>query len=362
MRALATIPQDFLAANTAARDAVSWARALAVTGGGVAARDHFATLASAKSMELFERAAVAPGSITDPSFGGPISPVAPLFAAFLTIIRPKSVLGRLVGVKPVPFRVGIPRQTGVASAGWVGEGSPAPLSRFALDTLQLDEAKISAIIVLSRELAKSSAPDAAGICEAEIAAAITAAVDVALLDPSAAEVPGVSPASLMYGAPTVASTGATSDAFRADVQALLLALIDAGAEFQTPTWIMRPATLIKISLLEGIADLMRDGLIAGVPIMTSTNAPNDGNSPGDANIYLIDGSGVVTADAGLDISLSTQATLQMDDAPDDPTAASTVEVNLFQRDLVGLRATRYVTWAKRNEGVAGYISGVSYSA
>jgi hypothetical protein len=123
---------------------------------------------------------------------------------------------------------------------------------------------------------------------------------------------------------------------------------------------MRPAILIAISLFDG--DLLRDGKIAGIPVLTSSHAPNDGDSPGDANIYLVDGAGVLLADGGLDISLSGQATLQMDDAPDSPATGATVLVNLFQRNLIGLRCTRFIRWAKRNQGVAGYISGVAYEA
>ena len=50
----------------------------------------------------------------------------------------------------------------------------------------------------------------------------------------------------------------------------------------------------------------------------------------------------------------------MDDSPDNPTTATTVLVSLWQRNLVGIRAERYVNWVKARPASVQYLSGVNW--
>ena len=51
----------------------------------------------------------------------------------------------------------------------------------------------------------------------------------------------------------------------------------------------------------------------------------------------------------------------MDNAPTMPTAA-TVMISLWQNNLIGIRAERYINWAKRRAGAVAYIDSVNYGA
>ena len=75
---------------------------------------------------------------------------------------------------------------------------------------------------------------------------------------------------------------------------------------------------------------------------------------------LIESADVVLADAGAEVDITTQATIDADSAPDDPSTAATVLISLFQQNLVGLKVIRFVTWTKRSATSAGYISGVTF--
>ena len=61
------------------------------------------------------------------------------------------------------------------------------------------------------------------------------------------------------------------------------------------------------------------------------------------------------------IDASDQASVQMDTAPDSPPTASTALVSLWQMNFVGLRAERWINWAKRRSTAVGYISNANYA-
>jgi hypothetical protein len=51
----------------------------------------------------------------------------------------------------------------------------------------------------------------------------------------------------------------------------------------------------------------------------------------------------------------------MDSAPANPTDATTVLVSMFQRNLVALRAERWINWAKARSSAVQRITTVAYA-
>jgi hypothetical protein len=66
----------------------------------------------------------------------------------------------------------------------------------------------------------------------------------------------------------------------------------------------------------------------------------------DAILYADDG--------GVTIDVSREASVQMDSAPDNPALATTVLTSLWQNNLVGLRAERFINWKKARPGCVQY--------
>ena len=62
-------------------------------------------------------------------------------------------------------------------------------------------------------------------------------------------------------------------------------------------------------------------------------------------------------DGGVDVSISSEASLQMDDAP---TAGAAQLVSLWQNNLIGFRAERTVNWARRRDNSVAYLTGVKW--
>ena len=50
----------------------------------------------------------------------------------------------------------------------------------------------------------------------------------------------------------------------------------------------------------------------------------------------------------------------MDSAPDNPALATTVLTSLWQNNLVGLRAERFINWLRAKTEAVKYVSGATY--
>jgi hypothetical protein len=77
-----------------------------------------------------------------------------------------------------------------------------------------------------------------------------------------------------------------------------------------------------------------------------------------SDIYLGD-------EGGVDVSVSTEASLEMDNAPTNASApsgavAETTMVSLWQTNSVGFRAERAINWALRRTDSVQYIEGVTW--
>lgn len=90
-----------------------------------------------------------------------------------TIMRLATVMGGLVG------NVEIPKQTGGATAYWVGEGEDATEGTPVIGQLDLSPNTVAAYTDITRRLLMQSTPDAEGIVRRDLANAIAQAIDKA---------------------------------------------------------------------------------------------------------------------------------------------------------------------------------------
>src|SRR5262249_29053130 len=80
----------------------------------------------------------------------------PLADAFVEFLRPLTVLGRLAGVRRIPFNVAVPAATAGTSAGWVGERRTISVSAMGFRSVTFAESKVAGLVVLARNLVRSS--------------------------------------------------------------------------------------------------------------------------------------------------------------------------------------------------------------
>lgn len=90
-----------------------------------------------------------------------------------SIMRMATSMGGLVG------NVDIPRQTGGATAYWVGEGDDAQEGTPSLGQIELSPKSVAAYTDITRRLLKQSTPDAEGIVRRDLVNAVAQAIDYA---------------------------------------------------------------------------------------------------------------------------------------------------------------------------------------
>jgi HK97 family phage major capsid protein len=319
---------------------------------------------------VIEKAAVNAGSTSDSTWASPLLEYTNMASEFIEYLRPLTVMGRMDGFRRVPFNIKVPRQTGGASVNWVGEGKVKPLSSLAFDNVTLDFAKIAGIIPLTEELVRFSSPAAEELVRSDLARAIAQFKDAEFLDPSNAST-DVSPASVTYGLSAITSTGTTAAAFRADVKSMFAAMLAANQQVAGGYWVMTQAQALGLSMMMNALDQrefpdvnMMGGTLFGFPVLTTENLAASTGSPSDGYpiIFVMPAEILLADDGGVTIDMSREASLQMDTTPDSPVSASTVTVNLWQHNMVAIKAELYTNWKVRRTTAAGVITGAKYSA
>ena len=112
---------------------------------------------STPEVALYLKAAVAAGTVTDATWAAPL--VNQIIADdFLALLRPATILGKIPGLRNVPFNTKVPAQTAGGTYGWVGEAKPKPVTKLAFSSETLGISKVAGIIVLTEELVRLSQP------------------------------------------------------------------------------------------------------------------------------------------------------------------------------------------------------------
>jgi HK97 family phage major capsid protein len=325
-------------------------------------------------------AAVAAGDTTTAGWASELVYNQNLVNEFINFLRPMTIIGRIPGLTNVPFNVRVAGATSGTSAGWVGQGFPAAVSKMATNAVTLGIAKAAGIVVLDAELIRSSAPSAELLVRNDLAKAVSQFVDTQFVSPDVAASANVSPASITNGVNPTAATGTTGATLRTDVQTLFNIWIQANLDPSGGVWIMTPTQALAISLMlnalgqslfqgPGNTINMNGGTFFGLPVVTSQSCQMIGSPVvGEGQmIILLNAPEIMLADDGqVTIDASAEASLQMLDNPtNQSTAASggptpTTVVSMFQTNSVALRATRFVNWVKRRPIAVQYIKDAAY--
>jgi HK97 family phage major capsid protein/HK97 family phage prohead protease len=308
--------------------------------------------------ETILKAAVLPGTTTDSTWAAPLINYQVLASEFLEFLRPLTVIGRIPGMRRVPFNIQIPSQTAGSLAQWVGEMISKPVSALAFTSITLRWAKVANIIVLTDELVRFSNPAAEAIVRDDLADGVAQFLDQQFLTPSVTEVTNVSPASITNGAPNSAASGTTADNVRTDFKTVIASFASANIPFSGIVMLMNTNLAASLGMMHNalgqpeFPTLSGDGgSIMGIPVVVSDNVPS-------ATVIFVKASEILIADdGGVDIAVSREASLQLDSNPSEP---PTTMVSLFQQNAVALRAERYINWKRRRTQSVYYLTSVNY--
>lgn len=281
---------------------------------------------------------------------------------FVSLLNPLTAIGRArPRMRRLPFQVRTPRELAAVGGGWLGLGAAIPVTRADFDGLTLERYEAAVIVMLTKELAMTTGTAGEAAVRAVVLSGVAAFLDAQFLNPSIALSAGENPASITFGAPSVASSGVTASALLADLAAVA-GLVTT--DFVSPVWIMRPSTVKKLAVMETTAgtrafpdlNLQTGGTIFGIPVLLSRNVPLASGSPTANLIILADLDAIAFADDDdVDLALSQQTSLQ---AVDNPSLPAT-QVSLFQANSVAIRAVRTVSWQRVHDGAVAYLDDLA---
>lgn len=306
------------------------------------------------------KAAVAAGTTQDATWAAPLVQLQEMQSEFVEFLRPMTLLGRIPGLRRVPFNIKFTRQTSGTTGTFVGEGLPKPVGKMDFELLSLTWAKAATIIVMTDELIRFSNPSAEALARDDLAAGIARYLDLRFIDPAYAGVANVSPASITNGVTPTASLGTTIALVTDTVEAAMQGFVTGNQNLGGLVWIMNPGTALSLSLKRTSQDVFafpnlgpNGGTFFGYPVITSNNVALSA-SPTETFIVLMNPSEIMLADdGGVSIDMSNEASIEMDSAP---TGGATSLVSLWQNNMTALRAERYINWMKRRSGAVAVIT------
>ncbi len=314
-------------------------------------------------MRMMQKAASDAGTSLDATWAGPLVYYENMQSEFIELLRPKTILGRMTGLRNVPFNIRVASQSSGSTVGWVGEAAPKPVGELGFGSVQLGHAKAAGIIVITMELARFSSPSAEALVRNDLVAEMVKFLDQQFIDPAVAAVANVSPASVTNGATSVPSTGVTIAAITTDVKALFALYYAAELDPANAVWVMRPGTALNLSMVRTNQDAFafpditpQGGTFFGLPVITSNSVP--GTVSGGSIMALVLPNEIWMADDGnVNVDVSQEASLQMNTTP---SAGAQSLVSLWQNNLIGIRAEREINWQKRRAQAVAYIDGVGF--
>jgi len=296
--------------------------------------------------------------------GDVASALWPITVDLSEVLRPLTVIGRLQGMRRVPFATRVLTQTAGGVGTWVSEGRPIAVKAdgFAVGSAMF-ATKCAGINVVTAEFLMNAAPASYPIIANDLVAGVAEALDHSLLDPGNAG-DAATPAAITHGATSFESSGSTLAQVDSDLGKLVDSLTSNNFSLATASWIMSPKTAAFLGRLRGSGGAAafplinaRGGSLMGLPVLTSGNVVSEG-SPGEGLICLAEANEILLADDGAgDVELSNEAALQLSDAP---STGAQAQVSLWQMGLVGVKCTRIVNWAVRRPAAVATLRSVVY--
>jgi HK97 family phage major capsid protein len=154
-----------------------------------------------------------------------------------------------------------------------------------------------------------------------------------------------------------------------DVKALFATFLAANLSSAGGVWIGTQQQALSFSMmLNALGQPLfpqmtgEGGTLMGYPYIASENIPATGGSPADGYpLIFAKAPEIMLADDGQTvIDASNQASINMDTAPDSPPTGTTTLVSLWQMNLTGIRAERWINWLKRRSQAVAFIQNAKY--
>jgi hypothetical protein len=274
------------------------------------------------------KAAVAAGTTSDAVWAESLSAYRSLSEGFIASL---GVFGSFDSIlsdgafRRVPLKTKLSVTTAAAVGSVAGESKTKLISRLSLSAPTLEPRKSSCIVVITEEIAKSASAAAIQLLGDELRQGVARATDADFLDSITTN----------DDVETITATGSDLTAFLADLN-LALAIIEVSNTSRL--YLIAPPRIVKaLALMRGSAGSpafpelgIQGGNVAGIAVVPSDALSSD--------IVLLDAQQVAADSSVVTLDDSGQSSLQIDDAPSD---GATTTIDLWQHNLMALRAERW---------------------
>ncbi|MCA0393963.1 MAG: phage major capsid protein [Proteobacteria bacterium] len=266
-----------------------------------------------------------------------------------------SILGRLQGLRRVPWSVRMNSMVSGARGFWVGQLKPIPLSKPAVEGAELRIAKVASIVVATLESLQAGGQVAEEALDRDLRRAVTESLDAAFIDAGSSGIANTQPPSVTSGGILIPSVGDVDEDIRAAVDSFQ-------GDLSRAVWTTDPKTAVAIGLSEDVTGGRkfpevgaRGGELAGIPVVTTTGSPLDSTG---GQLSLIDPTGIAYNADRVEIERSMHGMLVMSDDPEnDP---SPLKVSMFQTESAALKSVVYANWDPQRAGGVVTITGAQY--
>ncbi|MEO8466253.1 MAG: phage major capsid protein [Gammaproteobacteria bacterium] len=325
---------------------------------------------STPEVSLVLKSASAAGTTTATDWASKLVEYTTMTSEFLELLRPMTIVGRfgtngIPALRSVPFNTRMVLQNGGGTHRWVGQGLRKPVGELSIDEVTLAFSKTSGIIVMTDELMRFSSPSAEMIVRDDLLRGSAAFVDESFVDPSVGPASAIMPAAITYNVAGSPASGTTAAHLRADLEAMWAPMWAANLPLASGVFITSNRLAQRLSLMRtalGVREFpemtAQGGSLEGFPVIASEAVPSD--SAGDVLIFVLANSILLADDGGITIDSSREASLQLGTDPEGADTAAAM-VSLWQRNLVALRAERFIRWEKAREGIVSVITAANYS-
>lgn len=320
-------------------------------------------------MEMVQKANISAVNTTTDSalFGNEVG-----VADYVEFLRNQTIVGKfgqngIPGLRRVPFYYPVVTQATGGTAYWVAEGAAKPMTKPTWTRTELTPLVVAGLAAATLQALKFSSPDADRALRDDLTAAVVEAIDTAFIDPANAGSAGAKPASITNGiAGTAASSGNDADAIRADARAAMLVFVTAKNPLTSGVWIMSGANALGLALMVNALGqpefpglTVNGGTFMGLPVIVSQAAGDTVTLVNAGDVWIAD-------DGGVNVDMSTDASLQMVDNPTGTsTGADPVEatlVSMFQTNSVAIRVEKFINWARRRATGVATITSAEWGA
>jgi len=226
---------------------------------------------------------------------------------FVELLRPANVVMRMVGPDGVIRMEGgnltIAKQTGGATASYVGENQKVNASQPTLGNVNLVFKSLRCIVALSNSLIRQSSPNAERFVRRDAVRAVANRADLAFISGDGLQDTPKGLLNLALAANKFNSGGTTLALVDTDLHNALGRLEDNNVPMTNVGWLMHPR--LKRSLMKFRTDgnagawayrdeMMEEGTLLGYPFAITTQIPG---TAGSAKLYAVDFDDVVIGEA-----------------------------------------------------------------